>query len=472
MGIEVARRALQAQQRSLEVAGHNIANANTPGYSRQRAILEPTRPLGGMGWGVDAGAGQLGTGVRVAEIARQRDAFIDAQLRNALQSQGEWELRHDVLSRLELVILEPTDVGLRNELDRFWQALQNLHLHPDNEAERAVVRERAVALTETFHHLYRSLGELRLELDRDVVLGVQEINSLIDELGELNRLIRHVTNVGMNPNDLMDRRDLVLRQLSHLTQVAVFEEPSGVVRVSIAGYTVVDEWGHTRKLETEGNPLKGEWTQVKLEGSDHPVVFRSGRLAGLMAMRDGKVPELQANLDAMARALITEFNAIHEEGFDLEGNDGEAFFVGNDATTIGVSERILDPVDGLTRIAAGYVENPTDPRNPGNGANALRLANLRFTRIVDNRATLSEYWAGVTGALGVDAQKANQMVESQGVVVGHLERQREQVSGVNLDEEMADMVRFQHAYAAAARLMTAVDEIIETIVNRMGLVGR
>src|SRR5690554_3069018 len=318
MGIEVARRALQAQQRSLEVAGHNIANANTPGYSRQRAILEPTRPLGGMGWGVDAGAGQLGTGVRVAEISRQRDAFIDAQLRNALQSQGDWELRHDVLSRLELVILEPTNVGLRNELDRFWQALQNLHLHPDNEAERAVVRERAVALTETFHHLYRSLSELRLELDRDVVLGVQEINSLIDELGELNRLIRHVTNVGMNPNDLMDRRDLVLRQLSQLTQVAVFEEPSGVVRVSISGYTVVDEWGAIRKLETEGNPLKGEWTRVKLEGSDHYIEFRSGRLAGLMAMRDGKVPELQDNLDAMAAALIERFNAIHREGFGLD----------------------------------------------------------------------------------------------------------------------------------------------------------
>src|SRR5690606_18534882 len=330
-------------------------------------------------------------------------AFIDAQLRNALQSQGDWELRHDVLSRLELVILEPTNVGLRNELDRFWQALQNLHLHPDNEAERAVVRERAVALTETFHHLYRSLSELRLELDRDVVLGVQEINSLIDELGELNRLIRHVTNVGMNPNDLMDRRDLVLRQLSQLTQVAVFEEPSGVVRVSISGYTVVDEWGAIRKLETEGNPLKGEWTRVKLEGSDHYIEFRSGRLAGLMAMRDGKVPELQDNLDAMAAALIERFNAIHREGFGLDQEGNRDLFVGDSASTIAVSEDILDPRDGLTRNAAGYVEDPNqdknpgndvedpnqdknpgndveDPnqdKNPGNGANALRLANLR-----------------------------------------------------------------------------------------------
>src|SRR5690606_147766 len=155
------------------------------------------------------------------------------------------------------------------------------------------------------------------------------------------------------------------------------------------------------------------------------------------------------------------------------------------ASTIAVSEHILDPVDGLTRIAAGYVEDPNqdknpgndveDPnqdKNPGNGANALRLANLRFERMVDDRATLGEYWAGVTGALGVDAQKAAQMVESQSVVVGHLERQREAVSGVNLDEEMADMVRYQHAYAAAARLMTAVDEIIDTIIHRMGLVGR
>src|SRR5690606_32183528 len=144
-----------------------------------------------------------------------------------------------------------------------------------------------------------------------------------------------------------------------------------------------------------------------------------------------KVPELQDNLDAMAAALIERFNAIHREGFGLDQEGNRDFFVGEDASTIAVSEFILDPRDGLTRIAAGWVEKDDDPKNPGNGANALRLANLRFERMVDDRATLGEYWAGVTGALGVDAQKAAQMVESQSVVVGHLERQREAVSGVS-----------------------------------------
>lgn len=482
MGIEIARRALQAQQRSLEVVGHNIANANTPGYSRQLAVHRASRPLGGTGMQPLIYAGQVGTGVVVGEIARMRDAFVDAQLRDALQAQGEWMARGQTLSQLEQILLEPTGVGLRNDFDQFWQALQNLHLHPDNEAERAVVRERALALTSTFQHLYQRLEDLRYNLDQELRLAVEAVNAHIAEIGELNRLIRQVTNAGMNPNDLMDRRDLILRELSELTQLGVFEEPNGTVRVTIAGMTVVDEWGDTRRFVTEGNP-PFHWTVVRLEGSSHEVRFRGGKLAAIMAMRDEQVPKLQEALDKLAQTFAYEFNKIHQEGFDLEGNRGGEFFVYTDnpdesvARTITVHPDLLDPEKGLNRIAAGYDASASPPSEPeeraGNGLNALRLAQLRTTKIMSNgTTTIGEYWASVIGGLGVDAQKARQMIASQEVVVGHLEMQREEMSGVSLDEEMANMVRYQHAYHAAARMMTAVDDMLETVILRMGLVGR
>lgn len=488
MGIEIARRALQAQQRSLEVVGHNIANANTPGYSRQLAVHRASRPLGGTGMQPLIYAGQVGTGVVVGEIARMRDAFVDAQLRDALQAQGEWMARGQTLSQLEQILLEPTGVGLRNDFDQFWQALQNLHLHPDNEAERAVVRERALALTSTFQHLYQRLEDLRYNLDQELRLAVEAVNAHIAEIGELNRLIRQVTNAGMNPNDLMDRRDLILRELSELTQLGVFEEPNGTVRVTIAGMTVVDEWGDTRRFVTEGNP-PFDWTVVRLEGSSHEVRFRGGKLAAIMAMRDEQVPKLQEHLDELAKTFADEFNEIHRQGFDLDGMAGEDFFVyatgSNEsvARTITVNPTLLDPITGLNKIAAGWYDgyNPGDPVDPGdpvgdragNGENALRLARLRTEKFMSGgTATVGEYWASVIGGLGVDAQKARQMIASQEVVVGHLEMQREEMSGVSLDEEMANMVRYQHAYHAAARMMTAVDDMLETVILRMGLVGR
>lgn len=484
MGIEIARRALQAQQRSLEVVGHNIANANTPGYSRQLAVHRATRPIGGTGMQPLVYAGQVGTGVTVGEIARMRDAFVDAQLRDALQTQGEWTTRGQTLSQLEQILLEPTGVGLRNDFDQFWQALQNLHLHPDNEAERAVVRERALALTSTFQHLYARLEDLQYNLDQELRLAVEAVNAHIDEIGELNRLILQVTNAGMNPNDLMDRRDLLLRELSEFTQLGVFEEPNGTVRVTIAGMTVVDEWGDTRRFVTVGNP-PFDWSVVRLEGSSHDVRFRGGQLAAIMDMRDERVPALQEALDDLAKTFADRFNEVHRQGFDLDGNPGGDFFVYSTgpkvsvARTITLHDDLLDPETGLNKIAAGWYDGydpdagAPEPDRAGNGENALRLARLRSEKLMSGgTATIGEYWASVIGGLGVDAQKARQMIASQEVVVGHLEMQREEMSGVSLDEEMTSMIRYQHAYHAAARMMTAVDDMLETVILRMGLVGR
>src|SRR5690606_11967657 len=154
----------QAQQRSLDIAAHNIANANTPGFSRQSAIQQATSAYRVPGMLPVSGPGQIGTGVAVVEIMRYRDAFVETQLRQELQATGEWEARRETLERLELLLLEPTDIGLRSDFDAFWEALQDLHLHPESSSARAVVRQRAVALTETFQHLHRQLQDLQKDV--------------------------------------------------------------------------------------------------------------------------------------------------------------------------------------------------------------------------------------------------------------------------------------------------------------------
>jgi len=482
-GIEIGRRALQAQRLGIDVTAHNIANANTPGYSRQVARLATTSPYAAPAFNRPGTTGQVGTGVYVQQIARMHDAFIQQQINTELHSLGYWEKRQQVLQELELSFLEPTDVGIRSALDQFWQSLQDLSKNPESAAARSVVRERALILTETVRNTYAQFAPMRHNIDLQIRAGAERINALARQIASLNAEIRKVLVAGDTPNDLYDQRDLLIEELSQLADVQVIEREGGMVAVTIGGVALV-EGVNARAIEVR-NAADTGYAVLTWSGTDLGVTFTSGEMRALIEARDELIPYYMDQLNEFVRALVKEINDVHEQGYGLLDTfdpsagppypqpPGRKFFNDGDvdpsywkdaAANFSLAEEILLDARHIAASASG---------TEGDGSNALRMAQVHQKAInALNGATFGEFLGAVVAGLGVQSSMATSMVEHQEVMLGHLERLRASVSGVSIDEEMTNLIQFQHAYAAAARLVTTVDEAIETIINRMGLVGR
>ncbi len=474
-GLEIARRGLQAQQRALDVTSHNIANANTPGFTRQEAVLATTPPFPLPSLSRPWGAGQLGTGVEVTEIRRLRDRFLDLQVRHETQALGYWEARRDALRKVEVIFNEPSESGLRTVFEQFWQALEELSKNPESLAARSVVRQRALALTDTFNHMDRQLAELQADLNNAVAVKVDEVNSIARQIASLNDQILKIEVTGERANDLRDRRDLLVDNLSRLVDVQVTEDERELLQVVLGGRPLV-QGNIPFALKVEEDAANDGFFSVLWETGDE-VLLTGGTLKGLVEMRDSFVRDIRDKLDTLAQVFATRFNEVHGTGYDLNGDQGGQFFVFTDpqkngAGTISVNDQILGE-DGLTKIAAAAAPPPGEEVNKGDGSNALALAQLKYALLEGlGKTTFEDYLRSIIGQLGVAAQEANRMVENQELLVDQLESNRQAVVGVSLDEEMVNMIRFQHAYSAAARLITTLDELLEIVIERMGLVGR
>lgn len=462
-GIETARRALFAQQRVLDVTGHNIANADTPGYSRQRVALTTTSPIPAIGFQRGPGAGQIGTGVQVAAIQRQSDAFIEAEIQREIGDFGYWNQRSEILHQLEVSLMEPSDVGIHAALDRYWDALQGLHKDPSSLAARAVVREHAAVLTDTIRHIRQNLSPLQRELDAAIQRNVTHLNSLGQQVASLNAEIAQARSVGYEPNDLLDRRALLVKEMSEMAGVTVTTRAQGMIAVSIGGITLVDGT-EFRQMEIIQNPARDGLVRIAWAGLGRDVNFQGGQIKALMEGRDELIPDQMEQLDLFAATLIRETNAVHRQGYGLEGSTGFDFFTGTDAQDIRLDPAIVRDLNNIAASADG---------SPGDGTIALEMARLKQAHLMENgKTSLGEFYSSVISRIGVQGQKAARMQEHQGVVMQHLTMLRESVSGVNFDEEMSNIVMAQHAYVAAARVMSAMDEALETLINRVGIVGR
>lgn len=472
-GLEIGRRGLQAQQRALDVTAHNVANANTPGYTRQEAVMAAADPIPVPSLHMPSGAGQLGTGVEITAIRRLRDAFIDLQIRNESRSLGYWEARQENLNKIEGIFNEPSDSGLQSVFELFWQSLEELSKNPESLAARSLVLERAQTLTETFNHLDSRLQELQQDLNATVKIKVDEINSLGRQIADLNQQILKIEVMGARANDLRDRRDLLVDQLAKIVPVQVQEDGRGVLTVTLGGCPLVQGAQLNRLAVVENDP--GFYDVVWETPKGREVAVDGGYLGGLLEMRDDYIPDLREKLDNLAAEFAKEFNVIHSRGYDLNGDQGVNFFVNGEKTA---------PDDITADITAGNIAlNPELLGHPekiaaatqiekGDGSNALALAGLKHQTIDGLGTTFDDYYRSTIGVLGVDAQQAVRMKENQELLVSQLENNRQAVSGVSLDEEMINMIKFQHAYSAASRLITALDEMLEIIINRMGVVGR
>lgn len=484
-GFNTALRGLFAQQKAMNTSAHNIANANTPGYTRQQVIMEASAPFPVPSLNRPGGAGQLGTGVDVNEIRRIRDKFLDYQIRMELGSMGQWEQREEVLKRVETVFMEPSETGLSALFNQFWTAWQELSKNAENSPIRTTARETSIALAEAFRHTYRQMDDIRTDLETVAGIKAGQVNTLARQIDGLNKQIANIVLAGDSPNDLMDQRDLLLDELAKLvdftieenlvdrptTGGAIIRVPDGQIRIYLgkskeAEHLLLDVNQPVNVREIAYSSADNDFKWVE-DGSSSPpllgnsVAITDGEMFGLMAARDLAMSYLE-DIDGLARDLMRELNKLHQEGWDLNGQqEVDQFFVGSGAADLDVHDLIKEDV---SRIRAS-----ADPDNKGNGEVALRIAQLKNAVISDGEklknTTIDRYYNDLISRIGVAAHEAGRMTTNQEALVNQLENRKETVSGVSLDEEMAYLLQYQRAYQAAARVIMTLDEIIQTILS-------
>ena len=451
-GLNVLLTALRANQQGLFMTSHNVANASTEGFSRQTANMEALPPVGGF-----LPEQQLGQGVVMGNLNRIRNAFFDQQFRAESQSLGYYSARHDALNQLQAVTGEPSDTGIRETLQRFWSAWGDLANQPDGLATRAAVREAANAVADSFRHQAAQLTDLRTSLDQTIATRAQEINSLADQLATVNRQVVAAIGTGSNPNDLMDKRDLLLDHLSRLARVQVLPQNNGSLAVVVGGGLLVDSFASHHILPTPG---AGGTTDLKWDYDGSDVNITGGEVAGLISARDDLVPQYQTQLDTMVTALVQAVNTQHAAGTGLNGATGLDFFTaGSTVSTVTIDAAIAAD---LNNIAAAQ------SMAPGDGTNAQAMSNLQRQALLAG-GTIEDYYRGMVSTVGVQAQVADRGKSTETVLTQALENMRQSTSGVSLDEEMTNMIKYQKGYEAAARVLTVLDGMLDTLINRTGL---
>ncbi|MDR1238658.1 MAG: flagellar hook-associated protein FlgK [Treponema sp.] len=623
-GIEIGKRGVQAHQQALNTTGHNLTNASTPGYSRQRVEFTPFEPIYLPGLNREETPGQIGQGVVVERIERIRDQLLDKQIVAQASSEGYWAARDPYLRRMDQIYLEPGQNSIRSKMDAFWDAWQELSIYPADAAPRTAVLERGKTLIDGIHGRYQELKRLQVQADEDIQLTVQRVNYLSTQIAGLNQDIQKIKAQGDNPNDLMDRRDLLVDKLSSIIDITVDQRDPDEFMVHTAGLILVQghigrQFSTDRGIDTEG------YVRITWEETGQDVQFRDGSLAALLDIRDKTIVDEIQTLDNMTMNFVDLVNEIHRDGYGANGVRGNNFFseypfvtnvngnydrdgdgafdssyiyringvnalepqaqVGIEGvitlsasggnidipyyptdTVTDIITRInnsgaevtarlnrdgmlslkgttaapvngvrvnpdfvirhmedsgyfltgyagmlnaqgpegaydwggADAVEGLrggalnyalapiahpsgwievnpalvkdpSAVAAGFGENGR-AANPGNGDAAAAIALLRYAPVMVGRlGTFDDYFADAVGRIGLLGEQSERQLKTENDTMKQLYDMRESISGVNVDEELSNMIKYQHGYAAAARFITTVNSMLDTLINRMGV---
>lgn len=626
-GIEIGKRSLIGHTLGMNTIGHNMSNAAVEGYSRQRVEMKAFDPIYMPQYNRELRPGQLGQGMEVSRIERVRDMLLEGRIVSEASGEGFWTARDRYIQMMEQIYNEPTELSVRTLLDRFWQAWQELSVNPTEVGARQAVLERGQALIDGIHARYGRLKDTRDMLEGDVRGVIQQINTLARDIAVLNEQIVKIKALGDNPNDLLDRRDLLVGQLSDLLDISTgYQDPDEFV-VYTGGQHLV-QGRHFEPLQALPDPGNESYSRVVWEGGTQELAPRGGKLAALLGLRDIDAREEIQKLDLLTVNLADLINEIHRRAYGLNGRTGLDFFkeypfinnlAGNydrngdgqydssyifrltgtnvlsakeqvglrgtlilsagptvTATLGGADKRIMldyyptdtvediirrintsgaevaarldqqglltltgvpaeDPADpdfairrvedtgqllvgyagllsasgpggafdwgradavlALNRQAAfavapqahpaGWLEvNPALAQDPlsvaaslagrgealGDGSAALAIAQLRTRPVMLGASgSFDEYFAAAATEIGLKGETAELAMRTQNQVMKDLKDMRESLSGVNIDEELANMIKYQHGYTAAARFVTETDRMLDTIINRMGV---
>jgi len=619
-GLEIGKRAITAHQQAMNTTEHNLANMNTDGYSRQRVEFSAFEPIYLPGLEREETPGQLGQGVAIQRIGRLRDELLDQQIIAHASSEGYWDARDPYIRQMEQIYHEVGDTSIRGRLDQFWDGWQELSNYPADVAPRTALVERGKTLVDAIQKNFKALKGLQDMAEQDIRITTSRVNSLTGQIAGLNKEIQRIRAQGDNPNDLMDRRDLLTDQLSSLIDITVDRRDPDEFMVHTAGMILV-QGGMNREFTLR--PTLGEegYSQIYWKDTTQEVRFRDGKLSALIELRDVTIQDEIRSLDNFTMNFMDLVNEVHRKAYDLSGGTGNDFFVerpyvtnvngnydrngdgaydssyifringtnalelnaqtglegvitlsgpdGNVEVRYFPTDTVADiinrinssgaevaarlnregmlqlkgtPAEGwenpdfvirhvedsgyflegyagllnargpdgafdwggpdavnalrsgsadyatapvahpsgwieinpailrdATTIAAGFGENGRSA-NPGNGEAAIAISALRHNRVmVGKNMTFDEYFADTVGRIGALGERSGSQREDLNLTMKELKEQRQSVAGVNINEELADMLRYQHGFNAASRFITTINAMLDTIINRMGV---
>lgn len=441
--------ALLAAQAGMATSGHNIANAHTPGFNRQDVIFSTRRPE-------IMAYGAIGRGVEVMGIRRIQDEFLLGNMRAQTSRLHSYAAVDSALYDIEGILGSVDNDHLGDALNNFFDAWNDLAQPPFNDSLKLNVVSQAETLVADFRAIDAALVRLQSDLELRIQSEVENLNHLLSDIGELNRQVMAAETNGQPANDLRDQRDLKINQLSELAEVSVLEREDGSKDIILAGRTMV---ARDRVTLFEGvyRPDGDGYTfAVVTEGNQQDVALSPGMLEGLLAARDVHVRGAREQLDSVARQLISEVNDLHTQGLTAGGR-GVMFFTGDSMHNIGINQAILD---NESLVATGTTGNSAD------NDIALAIADLgRSSTFGPGRKSVNESYRSVVMDVAGNRGSFEFMVENQQSVVASLNARMASVSGVSLDEEGANLVRYQNSYNAAAKVIATVQEMYDTLLN-------
>lgn len=477
--LEIGKTGLGIYQSAIDVTGQNIANVNTPGYSRQRVILEtaPTNTSSGF---------TLGTGVRIASVERFYDGLLQQQLVTAQSTQGNDTTRSNVLQQIEPTFNEVANDGLGAAISGFFDAWQDLTLNPAGSTERQTILSRAQIMVDNFHSVSTTLNNTITTQDKALVPLTADISEKLKNIAQLNEQVKVTQMVGGNANALKDQRDQIVRDLSTQVGITTSEPnpPDGTVNVNLAGGGQALVTGNRYATMYTDNTTAGApslpLNDIYLTAVGNPPAAAApatdpcitatvggtnnslGELGATLALRDTIIPGYLGKVDELANQLVTSVNIVHTAGFTLAAapNDtGVDFFTaaGTTAATIGLNIATSDLI-----AAAGAAAT-----TPGDNSNARALAQLQNASIsfASGPATFSSFYDSLVSKIGLDVMSAKNTVAQDNAFTQQLTTLRESNSGVSLDEELSNLVIYQRSYQASAKLITTADEMLEMVIG-------
>lgn len=467
-GLGTALSSLIAQRQALEVSGQNVANANTVGYTRQRAALAslPAATVPSM----FSTTNGVGLGTAVAGIERLGDVFLDARLRNETSGAARLATVATEYKTLESTIGEPSTTGFSKDLTSFWNAWSDVANSSGTTANRSVLLERGKAVADRLGTMYEDVATQWQQALTTTTSLVTQVNTTAANVADLNTRILAITNAGGSANELMDQRDLLVTQLSGLVGASTRTNADGSIDVVVAGNALVSG-GSANALQVAPTSPKsfqgavdGGTVSIQWATSGHPAGLEGGTVAGLLTVlapeADGGVlTRAAAELDSMATEIAAQVNDLHQDGFTADGRTGIDFFS-------------IDPAHPAKSLAVA-ITNPADIAVSGSATEEFdgkigeKIAGL--AKAVDGPDAL---WSAFVVDLGVKSASATSRATVAEAARATASSAQLAQTSVDTDEETVNMLAFQRAYEGAARVLTAVDEMLDTLINRTGVVGR
>jgi flagellar hook-associated protein 1 FlgK len=455
---------LAVNQKGIEVTGNNLANVNTEGYTKQTIVVDSTPTL-------QFGDQVIGTGAVVSSISRETNNFVTKQLTSKTAEYGEESSKEIILAEVEQIFDIDDDNSLSTSIDEFFDAWQELSSNPSGTLERQNVMLVGENLASDFNSMVTSLTTITNSISEDLEGKIETLNTKLQEIADLNTQVLSAESTGISANSLRDQRELLLQEVSELAGISYYEESNGMISVQMKN-------GQSLVTASNYSTINTEWDSGTLNISitngasttQLDVDDFSGEIGGMLEMRDEYIPELENQLDTLAYTLVTEVNAIHDSGYNLDGvsrsNDPTlpSFFSSNGTATdpSGAASTLSMDLTSTSQIAAAGDANAYT----GDNSNTLLMVALQDNNsLVDGNSSLNDYYGSIAAGVGLTVSENGNALASAEDMLTQIQNMRDTVSGVSTDEEMLLLVQYQSGYEAAARYLTTVDEMIDTLMN-------